>query len=358
MRPIIDSHLDLSWNALSWNRDITKTIGGIRGQEMGMNDTQGRGIATVCLPEMKRAHIRICFATLLARAKNDMQTWKRTDLDFRNQEIAGATARGQLEYYHILERQGLMRQLFTASDVKKHWDACEKDFNAQPLGYVLAMEGADPILNADDLAVWWERGLRLLGLSHYGQSAYSVGTNDSGPLTPRAPEFLKAMEKVGMILDVTHLCDQSFFQAVDLFGGRIHASHNNCRSLVANERQFTDEQLRIVIERKGVIGAVLDTWMLYPAWVLGQTSTSVVTMENVADHIDHVCQLAGNTEHAAIGSDLDGGYGKEQSPGDMDTIYDLHKLEGVLERRGYKAEDIDRIFYKNWYNFLLGALPA
>ncbi|MEO6845718.1 MAG: membrane dipeptidase [Chthoniobacterales bacterium] len=358
MRYLIDSHLDLSWNAMSWNRDITKSIAHIRAAERGMDDTQGRDLATVSLPEMKRAKMAVCFATLLARAKSEVLSWKRVDLDFRNQEIANATAVGQLQYYHILESQGAMRQLFTASDLKSHWAACEKDFDAQPQGYFLAMEGADPILNADDIKVWWDRGLRLLGLSHYGASAYAVGTNASGPLTSRAPAVLKAMEEVGMILDMTHMSDPSFFQAIDLFGGRIHASHNNCRSLVNDERQFTDEQLRMIIERDGVIGAVMDTWMLMPGWVLGKTSRDLVTMENVADHIDHICQLAGNCNHAAIGSDLDGGYGTEQSPGDIETIYDLHKLEVVLESRGYKSEDIDKVFFGNWKRFLLEAMPA
>ncbi len=70
-----------------------------------------------------------------------------------------------------------------------------------------------------------------------------------------------------------------------------------------------------IFSRDGVIGAAFDNWMLAPGWVVGQESNPTVTLSNVADHIDHICQLAGTARHAAIGSDLDGGYGREQSPG-------------------------------------------
>mgnify|MGYP000986167640 FL=1 len=75
---------------------------------------------------------------------------------------------------------------------------------------------------------------------------------------------------------------------------------------------------------------------------------SGVTLETVVDHIDHVCQLAGNADHAAIGSDLDGGYGTEQTPKDVDTIYDLQRIPGLLRARGYSAESIEKIMYRNW----------
>jgi membrane dipeptidase len=159
------------------------------------------------------------------------------------------------------------------------------------------------------------------------------------------------MEHVGMLLDVTHLADESFWEALDAFGGRVLASHQNCRALVPGDRQFTDEQLRAVIERDGVIGAALDAWMLQPGWVRGETTNVSLTLEAVADHIDHVCQLAGNARHAAIGSDLDGGYGTEQCPRDLDTIADLQRIPDLLCARGYQAPDIAAIMHGNWLRF-------
>ena len=123
------------------------------------------------------------------------------------------------------------------------------------------------------------------------------------------PDLLREMSACGMLLDTTHISDRSFWEALEYYPGPILASHQNCRALAPGERQFTDEQLKAIIERDGVVGAALDAWMLYPDWVRGETDPSVLTLSSVADHIDHICQLAGSTRHAAIGSDLDGGYG-------------------------------------------------
>jgi membrane dipeptidase len=165
------------------------------------------------------------------------------------------------------------------------------------------------------------------------------------------------MEEIGMILDVTHLADRSFAEALDLFGGPVLASHHNCRALVPDQRQLSDQQIKRLVDRGAVIGAALDCWMLTPGWVRGQTmpEQANVRLESVVDHIDHVCQLAGNARHAAIGSDLDGGFGKEQSPRDLDTIADLQRLRPLLANRGYPAEDIEGIMYKNWVRFFSDA---
>jgi membrane dipeptidase len=164
-------------------------------------------------------------------------------------------------------------------------------------------------------------------------------------------------EKLGMILDATHLADKSFSQALDLFGGPVLASHNNCRALVPHQRQFSDEQIRRLIDRGAVIGTALDAWMLAPGWVKGETSRAVVGLEAVADHIDHICQLAGNARHAAIGSDLDGGFGTEQTPSGLDRISDLQKLDAMLASRGYSSVAIDDVFHGNWLRFFRQHLP-
>ncbi len=155
-----------------------------------------------------------------------------------------------------------------------------------------------------------------------------------------------------MILDVTHLSDDSFWEAVEHFKGPVLATHSNCRALVPGDRQLTDDMLRHLIERDAVIGAVLDAWMLQPNWIRGETTPENVSLNTVVDHIDYVCQLAGNARHAAIGSDLDGGYGTEQTPNDLNTIDDLQKIAELLRSRGYAESDIELIFHGNWSNLL------
>lgn len=350
---VIDAHLDLSWSALNWNRDLKLEVADIRHSEAAMGQ-RGRGTNTVSLPAMRRGQVAVCLATLLARANPQ---GKSPLLDYRNQEIASAMARGQLAYYRILEQQGQLRQLDDWRSIEMHvveWKRRASD--DVPLGYILSMEGADPILSPQELQHWWDDGLRALGLAHYGPSAYAHGTASEGGLTSQGVELVKFMDELGMILDTTHLAEESFWQALQLFKGSVIASHNNCRALVPGDRQFSDSQIRALIERDAVIGAAFDNWMLYPGWVSGKTANSEVSLENVVDHIDHVCQLAGSTRHAAIGSDLDGGFGTEQSPHDLDTIADLQKIPALLGKRGYSDADVEAIMHGNWLRLFRKAL--
>jgi membrane dipeptidase len=93
--------------------------------------------------------------------------------------------------------------------------------------------------------------------------------------------------------------------------------------------------------------------MMVPGWIRGKTTPESigVKIENIVAHIDHICQLAGNTRHVAIGTDLDGGYGREQTPADLDTIADLQRLPEMLNKRGYSAADIEGIMHANWVRF-------
>lgn len=359
LRPIIDAHLDLAWNALSFDRDLTLDLTEMRKQEKEMRDVPGRGQCTITLPELKKAGIPLCVATLLVRSGPDVQLpekgFKRADLDYVSQHMAYSVAQGQLAYYRLLEQEGLVKIIKTQGDLKDHWATWRE---SGVLGLIISMEGADPVVSPEQLTHWWDDGLRAIGPVHYGHSHYAAGTGVDGLITRRGFSLLREMEALGMTLDVTHLCDASMAQAFDYFEGAILASHHNCRALVPGDRQLTDEQINLLIEKGGVIGVALDAWMLYPGWVRGETDSSVVSLEAVVDHIEHVCQLAGNTAHSAIGSDLDGGFGTEQTPHDLNTIADLQKLGELLAARGFGDEDIDAIFFGNWLSFWERALPA
>jgi membrane dipeptidase len=353
---IVDAHLDLSWNALQWNRDLKRSAYTIRTQENWLAE-KGRGLGTVAFPEMRQGRVALCFATLLARSTGQPVP----HVDFATPAQSYGVARGQLAYYRALEQQGDIRLIVDRAGLDEHWAAWTGWETASasgpppPLGFVLSMEGADPILAPDQLEDWWNTGLRLLGITHYGPGRYAGGTATEIGLTELGPPLLAEMERLGMVLDLTHCSDQSFWQALERYGGPVLASHNNCRALVPHQRQFADEQIRAIIARDGVIGAALDAWMIKPAWVIGSRSiptNPTVTLNDVVDHIDHVCQLASDSRHAAIGSDLDGGYGREQSPADLDTIADLQKLSGLLSARGYSTEDIAAIMHGNWLRLL------
>jgi membrane dipeptidase len=352
---LFDAHLDLAWNALDWNRDLQQSLAGIRQAEQGMTG-KARGRNTVSFPEMRRGRVGVCIATLLARLLRDtMPPIQR----FRSMISAYAAAQGQLAYYDALVETGYLRWITDWPGLETHVRQWLSPESAEaPIGFILSMEGADPVLSPDQVSEWWEAGLRIIGPAHYGPSPYAHGTGTEGGLFPPGPALLKAMAEVGMVLDVTHLSDESFDEALEIYGGPVLASHHNCRALVPDQRQLTDDQIRRLIARGAVIGAALDAWMLYPGWIRGETQPEVVGLEAMIDHIDHVCQLAGNARHAAIGSDLDGGFGTEQAPRDLNSIADLQRVPDMLRERGYSSEDIHNICYGNWVRFFREAWGA
>lgn len=340
---IFDAHLDLAMNALNWDRNLDLGVYEVRAAEAGMT-AKGRGRGTTTLPEMHKAQVAVCCATVIDRTTRP----NSPSTGSASQEISYAKARGQLAFYQVLESQGKVRLLRDWPALERHIASWQQPQQEQPLGFILSMEGADPIVWPEQVANWWQDGLRVVGLSHYGVSAYAHGTGTQGGLTPSGATLLRQMDSLGMILDLSHLADQAFFEALERFHGPVLGSHNCCRALVPGDRQFSDEQLRAIVARSGVIGVAADAWMLYPGFVRDVTPNTVLSMEAIADHIDHICQIAGNSGHAAIGSDLDGGYGTEQTPRDLDTIADLQGIPALLARRGYGTADIDNVMYANW----------
>lgn len=352
---IVDAHLDLAWNALQWNRDLQQSVYTIRTQESQLTGA-GRGQGTVALPEMCKARIALCFATLLARSTGKPVP----NLDYSSPLQANGIAQGQLAYYRALVEAGDVCLVTNVTELEDHiqtWSAWDNQTHfAQPqLGLVISMESADPILVPEQLADWKEAGLRIIGPAHYGVGRYAGGTSTEAGFTPEGFQLLQEMDRLGLILDLTHLSDQAFWQALDRFPGTVLASHNNCRTLVPHQRQFDDRQIHAIVSRNGVIGVALDNWMVRSGWVRGVKENEAVTLAHVTDHIDHICQLAGNSQHAAIGSDLDGGFGREQSPSDLDTIADLQHIPDILTQRGYSDADIASIMHDNWLRLLRAA---
>ncbi|MBT8234901.1 MAG: dipeptidase [Bacteroidia bacterium] len=351
---ILDAHLDLAMNAMEWNRDLTCTVQEIRQSETGMTDKPDRTRGTVSLPEMRRGRIGLCVATLIARyskAGNILPGWN-------SPEQAWAQTQGQLSWYRAMEERGEMIQIKDRTSLADHLDLwASGPVEDKPIGYILSLEGADSIITPKHLEKSYAQGLRALGPAHYGPGTYAQGTNATGGIGSQGKELLKVMEELNIILDATHLCDDSFWEALEFYKGPVWASHSNCRTLVSHNRQFSDEQLNVLIEKKAVIGMPLDAWMMIPNWQRG-TSTPEnmgLSLNHMVDHMDHICQLAGNSLHVGLGTDLDGGFGKEQCPADLDTIADLQILPQVLAQRGYTETDILNIMHDNFIRFLQAA---
>lgn len=349
---IIDAHLDLAMNAMEWNRDLRKPIHEINEREEGLTDKPDRNKGTVSFPELRKGNIGLVVATQIARyvaTSNPLPGWN-------SPEQAWAQTQAQIAWYKTMEEAGEMMQVNDLSSLEKQivlWND-ENNTKLKPVGYILSLEGADSLITTEHVQRAWSYGLRAIGPAHYGEGRYANGTDGKGLMKPNGIALLKEMERLNIILDATHLCDDAFWQALDNFNGHVWASHNNVRAIVNHNRQFSDEQIKALVERGAVIGGALDAWMMVPDWQRGISTPKKMNcnLEKIINHFDHICQLAGNALHIGIGTDLDGGFGREQCPYDLETIADLQKLPTLFYKRGYKKEDIENIMHGNWLRFL------
>jgi membrane dipeptidase len=353
---IIDAHLDLAMNAMEWNRDLRKPVTELRDREKGMTDKPDRSRNTVSLPALREARAGLVVATQIARYVRKDSTLP----GWNSPEQAWAQSQAQIAWYQTMVDSGEMLQITGTESLEnqiKIWEDPLVPDPEKPIGFVLSLEGADSLVKINYLEKAYAYGLRAVGPAHYGEGRYAGGTGTEAGFSESGKLLLKEMDSLHMILDVTHLTDQGFKEALEIFKGPLWASHHNCRALVKNQRQLTDDQIRILIERGAVIGGVLDAWMLTEDWIRGVSLPKAMgaSLNRLIDHYDHICQIAGNANHIAIGSDLDGAFGTEQSPFDLDTIADLKKLQSLLMQRGYVEEDIEKILHGNWLRFLRSA---
>ncbi|MDP5120940.1 MAG: dipeptidase [Spirosomaceae bacterium] len=354
---VFDAHLDLSMNALEWNRDLTQPLENIRQREIHKTDKPDRGLGTVSFEEMRRGNIGICVATQIARyvkPENPLSGWN-------SQAQAWAQTQGQLAWYKVMEDAGELIQIRTAAELTVQLNKWQnKTANEKlPIGYVLSLEGADSIVDLSYLDKAHANGLRALGPAHYGPGEYAFGTDSTGKFPQKGLDLLDEMDELNMILDVTHLSDDCMEQAFSRYKGPIWASHHLTRAITPHNRQIPDHFISEIIDRNGFIGMAFDAWMIVPNWKRGKSTPQNMnlTIDSVIDHLDHVCQLAGNANHVGIGSDLDGGFGREQCPSDVETIADLQKIPALLQKRGYTETDIENIMWRNGISFLERALP-
>lgn len=344
---IFDGHLDLAMNALDYRRDLTQTVATLREQEQRDSRYQDEW-PTVTLPQMREGNVHFCVGTIFVRCRRASvaaeASGRHAEHDYASTAQAFAAGQGQLAWYHQLQRQNAIRLITRADTLLDH----ARDREDHRLGCLLMIEGADPIVQPSQLKRWVDQGVRVVSLVHTGANAYAHGNGQNGPISDAGRALLDEMRDHHIVLDVSHLSDLSFRQAMDHFPGKVVATHSNCRAIVPGDRQLRDEQMLEVIERDGVIGIVAFNCFLDANWKMNDPRQTPLPIEVMAQHIDHVCQLTGDARHVAIGSDLDGGFGVRDTPAELDTIADLWKLAGHLKQRGYDQDDIKAIFHANW----------
>ena len=360
---IIDGHEDIAYNMLSFERDYTRSATETRALEAG--NEQARAAMGACmlgLPEWLAGNVGIIFATLFAmparRAPNATGTGDDTPGYTTPQEACDQGMQQLDVYYRLADenpRFALVRDHKELDSVLATWkDGAPPD--KRQVGLVVLMEGADPIVKPPDLERWHARGVRIVGPAWGAGSRYAGGNASGGPLTDEGIQLLRVMMEFNLVLDVSHLAEQACLQAIDRYDGPVIASHSNPRALVPGDRQLSDDAIRRLLERDGVIGILPINSMLKKGWQRGDPKDAV-TVAGVAAALDYVCQMAGDAQHAAIGTDFDGGFGAESTPAELDTVADLPKIADALKNRGYAQADIAAIMSGNWLRILRRALP-
>ena len=366
MKLLIDGHIDIAMNSLCYERDERLTVQQIRDREHAPNPSE-RGTCTLSIPEFRAANAAVVVGTLFIRCKPNVdpaRTILREDADFPCPTMSYSIAQAQVAYYKLLEQMGELKFINTSADLQAHLKLWERSSDPVadklPVGLILMMEGADPIVDVSQLQQWYDQGLRCVSLAHFGHSRFACGTPSAaepdGPLTPLGRDLLVEMDRLGVVLDLSHISDQSFAEATDIYQGPLIATHTNCRAICEKPRQMTDPQIKKIISRGGIMGAVMCVSMIRNNFK--REMPHDVTINEVCDHILHVCDLAGNTDHIGFGTDMDGGFGADWTPVEIDTFRDLHKFEDALASRGFSDEDIAKFFYKNWSDFWAKNLPS
>lgn len=347
---IVDSHLDLAYNHLEFGRDLRLPLADLRQMEEGGPVPLRNGTATVTLPELRRGRIGLVFGTLYVGPFNKNRPEDK--VIYHNKRQAHNQAMRQLDYYHRLADTVPYVRLVT--DTKSLDEVITSQSGEEPLlGIVPLMEGADPIREPQEAELWYEHGLRLVGLA-WSNTRYAGGnwTGSGVGLSKEGHRLLDVMAGLGMILDHTHLSERSSLEALDRFEGMSVATHSNARNMVPDvkERHLGDIQIRRIAERGGVMGIVLANGFLKPG---GRTlKKSDVTVADVAAHVDTICQLVGSAAHVGIGSDFDGGFGRENIPAEIDSVADLTLIADALKTRGYSDTDVAGVMGGNWVNLL------
>lgn len=354
---IVDAHEDIAWNVTAFGRDYTNSALAIRQRESERGAPPPTGNTLLGKPEWLLGHVGIIFATLfVAPARRKVGAWET--LVYHNSQEAHQQASDQLDVYHRLaDEDPVFKLIGTKSDLKEviaAW-AGDKSLEDRLIGLLPTMEGADPILEPEQVEEWFERGIRSVGLA-WESTAYAGGTHEPGPITPEGERLLEVMGSLGMILDLSHLAEEAYYQALERYEGVIVASHSNPRRFLPTSRGLSDDMISLLAERGGVIGVVPYNRFLKPGWQPADGKHSV-PLSIAVDAIDHICQVTGSIDHVGIGSDFDGGFGVECAPDGVDTVADLQKIGELLAERGYTQEQVQAVLSDNWLRILNRALP-
>jgi len=362
---IVDAHLDMAYNAVVLGRDLLRPLSDIRTQEEE-NSPRGahHGTSLVSLPELLKGRVAVVGGSLFVAPA--FKAWQQEPQVYRTPDQAYRYAIAQLDYYRRLadenNRVHLLHVERDLDEVLVSWKRTpaasenqDKTEDDQQIGLFLVMEGADPIREPGELAWWVERGLRGVGLTWSAGTRYAGGTAAPGGISDEGVKLLAAMADYNLMLDVSHMWVDAVYEALGRYPGPIVATHANPRAFVDSPRLLSDDVIRRIADRGGVVGMVPYNPMLKPGWRIGEPR---LPLGRLVEAIDHVCQVTGQAGCVGLGSDFDGGFGRESVPEGVDSIADLKKIGELLRERGYSPSDIMAFLSGNWLRVMRTVLHS
>lgn len=334
MITVVDAHLDLAYNAVR-GRDLTLPA-------LQQVAPMGEWLPSVGLPDLVAGNVKLVCATLFCQPQIPEEP------GYRTAEEARAQAQKQLRWYYRQVTDGRLRIIGSPAELD--------DVEASPVPLaIILLEGADALRAPEDVAEWYEAGLRIVGLA-WKRTRLAGGTGEPGGLTEEGRALVKALDARGIIHDVSHLAEQAFWDLLEASPiSPVIASHSNCRSIVPTDRQLSDEMIRAVAARGGVIGINFFDKFLLPRDQQGQRRANLA---DVVAHVRHIADLVGSTQNIGIGTDMDGGFGGDRIPQELRTSADLPRVADALSAAGLSPADIAGIMGQNWLRFFRERLPA
>lgn len=329
--PWVDGHLDLAYRHL-------------HGRSLAL-PVADPARCSVSLPALRAGRVRVALATIFTEIGSQAEPlWGYASHD----DTEGAHAAGvrQLEVYETLEREGEVAIVRTRADLERALG--DTRANA-PVALVVLMEGADPIRNPAEAAWWWQRGVRVVGMTWARGSRYAGGNGTGGGLTAMGRDLVAEFDRLGVLHDASHLSDQAFADLCAVSRARIVATHSNARALADPiERHLRDDQYREIARRDGVVGLNLYGKFL----AMGRAPT----LQDAINHVQHGAALIGR-DRMALGSDFDGGFGPDECPAGCQRPEELESLAAGLAACGWTAAEVDGFRCGNWLRVLRAVLP-
>jgi len=211
------------------------------------------------------------------------------------------------------------------------------------IGFLTLMEGADPIEDINDLKFYFDKGLRILGPAWNNKNKYASGPETDSALSDEGKKLIQEMNNLGITLDLSHLNEKCFWDAIKITNLIPIATHSNARTLTNHPRNLYDDQLLAISERGGVTGIVFYNTFL-------KTGKNTPTLEDIFKHTDYIINLCGE-DHVGIGTDLDGGK-IEEFPQEIRQISSLPVVAQYFLEKGYTEERVKKIMGNNFLRVL------